>query len=356
MIALDVSPVAWNVQSGIPNATMSLWVALHRRWRLDVPLVGVNTHYRRVEARRVGIPHRWRPMPGRPRLVSVATRYVWRGVGGESTVAIHTNNHMRLAARAHIFVAHDLIAFRHPEWFPQAASTQRSYRNAIAASDLIVCPTQFTAGDVVDLFPEAKDKVRVVPWAMIDDAARADAPLTSPVVRDLPQQFIYTVAVPQERKNLEVLLECLPTLREEWPELRLVVSAGGAHIDIDHEWLHVLPRLGRAEMNVVYGRASCTAYPSKYEGFGMPVLEAMQNGSPVVASNASCIPEVAGDAAILVSPDDVGAWAKTLHEVLRDKDLRQSLRERGRRQASRFSEARMADGYQDVISEALDRA
>jgi glycosyltransferase involved in cell wall biosynthesis len=104
-----------------------------------------------------------------------------------------------------------------------------------------------------------------------------------------------------------------------------------------------------ADMPALYSLADAYAYPSLYEGFGLPVLEAMQCGCPVVASNVSSIPEVAGDAAILVDPCDVDTIADAIYRVLTDREARERLVASGSRQASQFSWRRCAETILSVI-------
>jgi len=107
----------------------------------------------------------------------------------------------------------------------------------------------------------------------------------------------------------------------------------------------------QADLAPLLSGAHCFAFPSLYEGFGFPVLEAMACGTPVICSDTSSLPEVAGDAALRVDPQDTEAWAEALRQLLTDAELRQALIQRGYHQAQRFSWAHAAQQVLDVFAE-----
>ena len=181
---------------------------------------------------------------------------------------------------------------------------------------------------------------------------------------DLPARFVLYTGSLSPRKNLVRLLEAFARLREKTSH-RLVLTGSkswkdeSVHKTMDR--LHLgdrIVRLGYVEeedMPALYNLASVYVYPSLYEGFGLPVLEAMQCGCPVVASNATSIPEVAGDAAILIDPYDVGAMAEAIHAVLADAQMREGLIAAGYRRATQFSWRRCAQTMLGVIRSASAR-
>ena len=111
-----------------------------------------------------------------------------------------------------------------------------------------------------------------------------------------------------------------------------------------------------ADNPLLYNAATAFAFPSRYEGFGLPPLEAMACGTPVVASTASSMPEVVGDAALVAAPDDVPGWAAALWRLLGDAALREDLRRRGHARAAQFSYTRAAQETVDVYARALERS
>lgn len=163
----------------------------------------------------------------------------------------------------------------------------------------------------------------------------------------LPDRFILSVGTIEPRKNLSTLLEAYHTLRQSDPELGLVIagrrgwrSAGFFQrlqaLGLTTE-VHLLGPVPDADLPALYGAAAVFAYPSLYEGFGLPPLEAMACGTPVVASNTSSLPEVIGDAGLLVAPHDVAGLAASIKMALSNTALRADLRARGLMQAVRFT-------------------
>jgi len=169
----------------------------------------------------------------------------------------------------------------------------------------------------------------------------------------LPERFILAVGTIEPRKNLVGLLEAYRSLLDRGSNVGLVIAGRtGWRSESFFERLAALRVAERvtllgpfpdAELPALYSAADVLAFPSLYEGFGLPVLEAMACGTPVVASNTSAIPEVAGEAGILVPPHDVVALAGALERVLADAALRADLRARGLAQAARFTWQRSAE-------------
>jgi glycosyltransferase involved in cell wall biosynthesis len=161
----------------------------------------------------------------------------------------------------------------------------------------------------------------------------------------LPERFILYVGTIEPRKNLATLFEAVKLL----PLAEVKVVIVGPTGWLSHETFVRLPRLGLEErviltgfvpeddLAALYSLAEVFAYPSIYEGFGLPVLEAMACGTPVVSANSSSLPEVVGDAGIMVAPEDAAGWKETLEQVLRNAALQTELRERGLRRAALFT-------------------
>ncbi len=180
----------------------------------------------------------------------------------------------------------------------------------------------------------------------------------------LPERFILAVGTIEPRKNLVRLLEAYRSLLDRGSHAGLVIAGRkGWRSEGFFERLAALRLAERvtllgpfpdAELPTLYSAADVLAFPSLYEGFGLPVLEAMACGTPVVASNTSAIPEVAGEAGILVPPHDVAALAAALERVLADAVLRADLRARGLAQAAPFTWRRSAEATLAVYCSVLD--
>lgn len=150
----------------------------------------------------------------------------------------------------------------------------------------------------------------------------------------LPERYLAAVGNTKAHKNLGLLAKIAPQL-----PIPIVLLAGkGAARELGFPDSTVeLTELPEQEMPLFYGAAQALLLPSRYEGFGLPALEAMAAGCPVVASNVSALPEVTGEAAVLVPPEDQRAWTEAVLRLLRDERLRRSLVEKGRERASRYT-------------------
>jgi len=207
-------------------------------------------------------------------------------------------------------------------------------REAAGRSDRIIAVSQFTAGQVIGLLGVDQAKVRVVHHGV-------RPPRGSAVAR---QKIILHVGAIQYRKNLSRLVDAFERVDCDW-QLVLAGSAGYGAAEIaakigasrSRERIRMPGYVPPAELANWYARAMIFAFPSLDEGFGMPVLEAMASGAPVIASNRSAVPEVAGDAAWLVDPEDTDALAAALVALTRDPERRADLSRRGLDQAAKFT-------------------
>jgi len=255
-----------------------------------------------------------------------------------------------------VVTVYDLSFWRTPERFPAA---QRLYLSTLTSLSVrraarVIAISASTKRDVVELLGVPAERVRVVHLAIeeefrpvTDTAALADLRRR----RGLPEHMILYVGTLEPRKNLVTLLEAYARCRDEaspGSPLPPLVLAGGKGWGYEAIFAAV-ERLGlgeavlfpgfvpHGELPLWYSAADVFVYPSLYEGFGLPVLEALACGTPVITSNVSSLPEVAGEAGLLVDPTDAVALAEALCRVWGDADLRQEMRTRGLAQAARFS-------------------
>jgi glycosyltransferase involved in cell wall biosynthesis len=242
----------------------------------------------------------------------------------------------RMCLRRAVATFHDLFVmtgeYSTPEFRVRFAAQARDAANR---ADAIIAVSEFTKRQVVELLNVAPARVSVVPHgtrALSYPAAAAREPV------------VLSVGAIQERKNTARLVEAFEALDQGW---RLVLAGSfgygaeriRARIEGSpaRERISVLGYVSPEDLAAWYARASIFAFPSLDEGFGMPVLEAMAAGAPLLASNRSAIPEVAGDAALLVDPDDAGALAAALRELSVNEELRSDLAARGRTRARLFT-------------------
>jgi glycosyltransferase involved in cell wall biosynthesis len=194
------------------------------------------------------------------------------------------------------------------------------------------------------------------------DAADGETLATVRRKYDLPQRFILSVGTIQPRKNLARLAEAFDMLNAQRPTLDwdLVIAGGkgwlydGVFEQVKASGLesrvHFIGFVNDADLPALYNLAGLFAFPSLYEGFGLPPLEAMACGTPVVCSKASSLPEVVGDAALTVDPLDVTELAEAMRRAIEDESLRSSLVQRGLMRATRFTWSKAAEELLKVYS------
>lgn len=256
-----------------------------------------------------------------------------------------------------VITVHDLAFLRFPETVTE--DSRRYYgqlERAVQSADGIIAVSEATRRDLAEMLGLAPERVRVIHHAA-DDGFR---PLDGEAVerfrrqRGLPQGFILWVGTLEPRKNLSTLLRALRCLKEREPALSPMLVLAGARgwlyeddlrlvekLRLSENVMHLGP-VSFGELPLLYNAARLFVFPSLYEGFGFPPLEAMACGTPVVSSSSSAMPEVLGDAAILLDPRDVDGFAAAMMRMLEDEVLRREMRHRGLAQAASFSWERTA--------------
>jgi glycosyltransferase involved in cell wall biosynthesis len=229
----------------------------------------------------------------------------------------------------------------------------------------IIAVSQATKDDLVRLYGLDPAKITVVHEAAAPHFAPASpAQIASARARySLPDRYVLHVGTIEPRKNLDRLLEAVQRLRAGGEDVQLVIV--GSKGWLYHSFFQRLEELALGDavrlpgyvpdvdLPAVYSGAGLVTVPSLYEGFGLPVLEAMACGAPVVCSNSSSLPEVGGDAARYFEPTDVVAMADAIQTVWRDQTLRGQMRQDGLARAARFSWARAAEETLAVYNQAI---
>jgi glycosyltransferase involved in cell wall biosynthesis len=259
---------------------------------------------------------------------------------------------VRRGART-LLTVHDLSFVRDPE---SATPVLRAYLNqvvprSVARAQHVLADSHATREDLIELYKTPPEKITVLysgvnpVFRPIADPASLAAVRAKYKLGDAP--FILAVGTLQPRKNYVRLIQAFAQLPITNNQLRLILAGGQGwlydSIFAEVERLKLQERVvfpgfvDDADLPALYSAASVLAYPSLYEGFGLPMLEAMACGTPVVTSTASCLPEVAGDAALCVPPTDVGALAHALETAVSDESARAELRTKGFARAKEFT-------------------
>ncbi|GGX10929.1 glycosyltransferase WbpY [Undibacterium macrobrachii] len=252
-----------------------------------------------------------------------------------------------------IVTIHDLSIYRYPQWHPKARieRMQMAIPEAIERASLILAISESTRKDIIDQFQIPAERVQVTLLG-VDQIyhPRTSAQLT-PVLSKFGlsmHAYSFFVSTIEPRKNLTNLIAAyrlLPiAMRQRWP---LVLVGGGGwqsediHADIQRAvsegWLKYLGFVDQADLPALYAGARLFTYPSWYEGFGLPIAEAMASGVPVLTSNCSSMPEVAAGAARLVEPGDVDSIREGLAQALDDDEWRELAVQRGLQRATELS-------------------
>ncbi|HEX7592636.1 MAG TPA: glycosyltransferase family 1 protein [Anaerolineae bacterium] len=271
-------------------------------------------------------------------------------------------------ARRKIVTVHDLSYVRVPECFPAPLLNYLNHAvpRSVARADLILADAASTQRDLVEVYGVPLEKIKVL-YSGVDARFRPDVSEESKSrVRQLTHDkpYLLSVSTIQPRKNYARLIEAFARLTSNLhpltSNLQLVIAGGKGWMYGDVyasvERLNLRDRVlfpdfvSDDDLPALYAGATLFVYPSLYEGFGLPVAEAMACGAPVVSSNASSLPEVAGDAALYFDPRDVDALTDALHRALADDALRADLRARGFAQAKKFSWEKAAAELQQCLT------
>ena len=217
---------------------------------------------------------------------------------------------LRPLASPLVVTVHDLAVLRHPETFNlwTRLYSRLCVSRVARAARLLIAVSEHTKRDLVELLGAPEEKVRVVPNGVADTFTQ-DGPAE-------PGDYVLAVGTLEPRKNLSRLAEAT---RRLGVELRVVGAPGWGHVELG-EGVRRLGRVPDEELARLYRGARCLAYPSLYEGFGIPIVEAMASGTPVVTSRGAATEEVAGGAAVLVDPLDPAAIAAGIEEAEARRD------------------------------------
>lgn len=270
----------------------------------------------------------------------------------------HATDHLlpRLARVRSVFTLHDLVFRFYPHthkalnrWFLTLMMPR-----FLKAADAVIAVSEHSKRDAIQIYGIDEAKITVI-YEGVHARFRRESADSMAAVRHrygLPERYILSVGTIEPRKNLTSLLEAYHNLKKGRSESGLVIVGKKGWLYAD--FFRRLHELGLEDevlfpgfvpdddLPAFYSAADLFVFPSLYEGFGLPVLEALACGTPVVASNAASLPEVAGEAALLVDPSSVEALVRAMLDVLNSSELRDDLRARGPIQAAKFTWQRAA--------------
>jgi len=270
-----------------------------------------------------------------------------------------------------VVTIHDCIHLRFPRQLPNPAASvyaRLMLRRAVRAADRVITVSQATRADLIELVDADRSKIEVIPHGC-DPFFLEKVPQDQlDAVRHyfgLERPFLLSVGNIKAHKNMKRMLQAFGKLCPDYPDLDLVVAGGSLHThpELDavctecgvRDRVRSLGVVPKAELRALYKMAEIFVFPSLYEGFGLPALEAMACGTPVVAARSSAIPEVVGHSGLLVNPYRVDSIAAAVRSLLENESFRRALGVQGRRRAREFdwdeTATRMLKVYREVAGQ-----
>ena len=276
-----------------------------------------------------------------------------------------------------VVTIHDLIFERYPSHYkaPDVAIYRKKFKYSCAHADKIIAVSEQTKRDLIDIYKVPAEKIVV--WYQSCDPIYEQKVSNAELKRikqkyNLPDQFFLSVGSIIERKNLLTTCKAFKLLKGKMNIPLYVIGKGGAYeakvrAYIQQNGLQDTVRFFEDDENIkndpdykssadfpaIYQQSSGTLYPSIFEGFGIPVVEALWSGSPVITSNTSCLPETGGDAAILVNPISEQEIADALYSIATNEQLRKSMIEKGYKHAQLFKGSLVAKNMMDIYTQVV---
>jgi glycosyltransferase involved in cell wall biosynthesis len=314
-------------------------------------------------------PTRLAALTGRLKPLRVAAENTWLALETKREkldLLHHMNAVLPVVRRAPgVVTVHDLQPFDMPQNFHPVKRryVQGSVPRSVRKSEFVLTPSEFVRQGIIDRFGVEPGKVRTTLWGV--EAPRSDVTVAEVQSRyQLSRRWFVLNAMTWPHKNHGMVVRAFAKVAAKEHDVTLVLTGGRAqeekalaelvtHLGLGNRVLRT-GRIPRRDLLAVVRGAIALTFPSRYEGFGLPVLEAMSLGTPVVAADTTALPEVVGDAGILLSPDDPDAWAGAMQRLLDDEDERARLAEAGRSRVEQFSwkstAAKTIQVYRDALA------
>lgn len=265
-----------------------------------------------------------------------------------------------------VLTLHDLIFLRYPQYYPRIDRLfyTKKFERSCQDADVIIAISQQTADDIAHFYGIGEEKVKVV-YQDCDPAFRlaVDTEKLEEVrtLYGLPETYLLSVGTIEARKNQLNLLKAYAHLDPERPPL-VLVGRKTAYFEALDEYIQshrlqkeviFLEKVAAADLPAIYSGARAMAYVSQFEGFGLPLLEAMCTQTPVLTSTTSCFSEVSGEAALYVAPDDIPGMTAALQALIQDDALHAKLKAHCVTQAKLFSARSMSHSLMDIYQKLL---
>lgn len=292
---------------------------------------------------------------------------VYHGLSHEIPVGINKTN-----VRS-VVTMHDLIFERYPEQYKPADVRiyRAKFKYACEHADKVIAISKQTMQDLVELYHVPQEKIEVCYQSCQGMFMQQVTKAEKERVRkeyNLPSEYFLYVGSVIERKNLLLICKALDALKDKAGMPLVVIGKGGAYMKEVQEYiishglseqvyfLSVQGHVTSSDFPAIYQSSQALVYPSIFEGFGIPVLEAMYSGTPVITSYISSMPEVGGDAAFYIDPFNVDSLINAMQQVATDGELRQAMITKGIEQAQRFSQDKAAADVMSVYEAVVKQA
>lgn len=253
-----------------------------------------------------------------------------------------------------VVTIHDVMPFRHPEFYSEYTMSYiiEGIKETLEAADGVITDSQFSKNDICKILNYDTDRIYVT-YLGIDDKIFSKREVSCPI----PEEYILHIGGLHPRKGLTVLLEAFSMIKEQLPHKLVLIDNMGwkdsrIHKVIDEYNLSEKVVLKKADMTdemvSYYNYATMLVFPSLYEGFGLPPLEAMACGCPVITSNNTSLREIYEGSALLVDPTDVNSLANKILEVMKDNKLRNKMIENGLALSAKLTQEKMVENTLEV--------